>query len=295
MDAPAFTASAHGSRLLCSDCHRSYTQYPHPPRQLTTRREYSLTLYEVCRRCHFANYTRTLDSIHFQLLAQGDTLAPVCTDCHGAHQVMSPQKPRTRVSQTCSRCHEGIYFDYSRSVHGRALVEENPDVPVCTDCHGVHTIRDPRTTAFHLSIPELCARCHSDPQVMGRYGLSTVVNRTYLQDFHGATISLRKQEDSRPASLEAVCTDCHGVHNISRIEEPGSPVIRANLVAVCQRCHPDATENFPAAWLSHYEPSLSRAPLVFLVKLFYRVFIPFVIAGLAFQVLLDLWRSVIYR
>ena len=55
-----------------------------------------------------------------------------------------------------------IYKDYKDSIHGSALIDENnPDVPVCTDCHGVHNIQDPRTDQFRIDTPEMCANCHA--------------------------------------------------------------------------------------------------------------------------------------
>ena len=71
--------------------------------------------------------------------------------------------------------------------------------------------------------------------------------------------------------------------------------MQANLVKVCQQCHPDASENFPAAWLSHYKPSWQHARLVYLVQLFYTIFIPLVVGGLILQVGLNLWRVVVNR
>jgi uncharacterized membrane protein len=71
--------------------------------------------------------------------------------------------------------------------------------------------------------------------------------------------------------------------------------MKANLVNTCRKCHPNARENFPAAWMSHYEPSLKRFPLVYLVKLFYKIFIPFVIGGIVLQVFLHIWRVAINR
>jgi hypothetical protein len=93
----------------------------------------------------------------------------------------------------------------------------------------------------------------------------------------------------------ARCTDCHGVHDIQKADSPGSPVIKGNLVKTCQKCHAGANENFPDAWLSHYEPSLSKAPLVYGVKLAYAVIIPFMIGGLGLQILLHLWRLMVNR
>jgi hypothetical protein len=181
-------------------------------------------------------------------------------------------------------------------VHGRALIETgNADVPVCTDCHRGHAIADPRTDSWLLQTPQLCGKCHTDPKVMARYGLSTAVLQTYLADFHGVSASLTKGHGHAGARLAALCIDCHGVHDIAKVSDPGSPVLKANLVKTCQKCHPGATESFPAAWLSHYEPSWEKAPLVYGVKVFYWIFIPFVIGGLVLQILLHLWRVVANR
>jgi hypothetical protein len=67
--------------------------------------------------------------------------------------------------------------------------------------------------------------------------------------------------------------------------------MKANLLDTCRKCHPTATENFPEVWLSHYEPTLDKSPLVYLVKIFYSIMIPFVIGGLALHILLDIWRA----
>lgn len=167
VDPQVFAASVHGQKLLCTDCHTSISSYPHPQREIPNRREYNIAQYELCRRCHFDNYTKTLDSVHYEILSSGDFAAPLCTDCHGAHNVSPPSQPRAKISLTCSRCHQELYAMYAGSVHGKALIEEdNYDVPVCTDCHMTHTIEDPRTASFRLGSVELCSRCHSDEKLM---------------------------------------------------------------------------------------------------------------------------------
>lgn len=249
---------------------------------------------ETCMKCH--GVTRTLDSIHYDLLAGGNRKAPVCTDCHTSHNVTHPDQPRSRISRTCSTCHENINNEYVRSVHGKALVEEdNKDVPVCTDCHGVHNIHDPRTATFHLDSTALCASCHTNSDLMDKYNISTKVVQTYLNDFHGITMTLRKRQSLEAWTDKAVCTDCHGIHNISRVEDPDSPVMKANLVKTCAKCHENAGENFPGAWLSHYEPSPTKAPLVYFVKLFYMALIPFMVVGLSIHIGINLWRVITHR
>ena len=295
VDAGTFARSVHGDKLTCVDCHADITEVPHQARAFQTKREFSLAYYENCKRCHFANYTKTLDSMHFGALARGDRTAPLCVDCHGAHDVARPNQPRTRVSQTCARCHEGVQAVFARSVHGAALRDGNRDVPTCTDCHRSHDVAGPHAAEWERKTPELCASCHADEDLMRKYGLSTAVHRTYVSDFHGVTTSLRRTGDEAAPSIVARCTDCHGVHDITRVDAPNSPVLKGNLIKTCRQCHADASETFPDAWLSHYEPSLTKAPLVYAVSVAYKILIPFMIGGLVLQILLHLWRVVVNR
>ncbi len=296
VDGAAFASSIHGDKLQCTDCHKDIEGYPHPERAFKNLREFTLAYYESCKGCHFDNYTKSLDSVHYVFLSKGDLRAPLCVDCHDAHNVMSPSVPKSRISQTCAVCHARVYQQYAESAHGKVLLEgENVDVPVCTDCHRSHNIEDPRTTAFRLKSPELCAGCHTNEKVMKKYGLSTNVLQSYLEDFHGMTASSYREERITPGMLTAVCIDCHGVHDILPATDPRSSVMKTNLVDVCRKCHEDATENFPAAWLSHYEPSPQKAPLVYYVRVFYQIFIPFIVVGLVLQILLHIWRAVVSR
>ncbi len=297
VDPQVFAGSVHGSHLSCLDCHPDMIEIPHPSKPFKTLREFTIAYYESCKKCHFANYSKTLDSVHYQALARGDTTAPTCVDCHGAHDVTRPGQPRSRISQTCAKCHEGVQQTYAKSVHGRALHEEsNQDVPVCTDCHRTHDVAGPHSAMWRLNSPEMCATCHANEAMMEKYGISTSVLDTYLSDFHGVTATLQRTgKPADPGRVAAVCTDCHGVHDITAIEDKASPAMQENLLKVCQRCHEGAGPNFPAAWMSHYEPSWETAPLVHSVQLFYNVFIPFIIGGLVLQILLHLWRVVVNR
>ncbi len=292
VDARELAGSAHGDKLTCLGCHRDIQGYPHRTIFAMTSRDYSLAGYELCKGCHFDQYTKALDSVHYKQLAGGHKDAPVCTDCHGAHNVGDPQAPRPKVSQTCARCHQQISQDYANSVHGKALVEDaNRDVPVCTDCHGVHNIHDPRTAQFRVETPDMCSDCHSDQAIMSKYGISNMVQKTYLEDFHGVTVNFYKKEGATVWPRKAVCTDCHGVHDIQPVDNPQSHVIKANLVATCQQCHPQATTNFPDAWLQHYEPSPSKWPIVYYARLFYNIVIPLTVGGLLVHIGLDLTKT----
>ena len=98
-----------------------------------------------------------------------------CVSCHGAHGILPPHDPRSRMhpfrqAETCGTCHSDaermrasgastdVVEEYSRSVHGRALLEEeHPAAPSCTDCHGSHGAAPPRIQ----EIEQVCGNCHS--------------------------------------------------------------------------------------------------------------------------------------
>jgi predicted CXXCH cytochrome family protein len=175
------------------------------------------------------------------------------------------------------------------SVHGRHLIaEDNQDVPVCTDCHGAHGIRDPRSAMFHVHAHEICARCHGDTERMARYGLSTNVLRSYLEDFHGHSNQLYAHGAGRPDRPLASCTDCHGTHDVHSLAGD-SEAIRERVVLVCRHCHEDVPEAFADAWLSHYAPTLASAPIVWTTEKGFHLLYLLLLGGLALHVLLHLW------
>jgi predicted CXXCH cytochrome family protein len=296
MKPEVLAASVHKA-LRCTDCHAGLDEVPHAERRHKNLQQWKLSFTEVCKTCHYDNYNKTLDSVHYGLQTRGDAFAPNCVKCHGSHEIMRPAQPRSRISQTCATCHQGISAKYARSVHGKALIEDgNQDVPVCTDCHRSHDIAGTKDRAWLLKTPTLCGRCHADSKLMAKYGLSTAVLSTYVADFHGTTAGFGPgRKGAGDERLVALCVDCHGIHDIAKVKDPTSPVFRTNLVKTCAKCHANATDNFPAAWLSHYEPSFSRAPLVYSVRLFYWFIIPFIVGGLLLQILLHLWRVVVNR
>jgi predicted CXXCH cytochrome family protein len=296
IDQEAFAKSVHGDMLRCTECHSDKTD-DHATGELKfkSKRDVTRAYYEQCKGCHFANYTKTLDGVHYEVMAKGNEKAALCVDCHGAHDISRPGEPRTRISGMCSSCHPEVATVYAKSVHGR-IAGESADVPVCTDCHRAHDTTDPRDGALAMRTPEICGRCHTDEKLMSRYNLSTKVVDTYLADFHGMAATLQRGQKKGPGiRLAAVCTDCHGVHDIHKASDPESTVMETNLQKTCAKCHEGAGPTFPRAWLSHYEPTPQKAPLVWAVMLFYKVMIPFMVGGLVLQIALHLWRVVVNR
>jgi predicted CXXCH cytochrome family protein len=146
-----------------------------------------------------------------------------CLDCHSAMQgkLQAPAAAfRASVHLqhgfTCAAC------------HGGDATADDPEKAM-SRAHGF--IGTPPRTA----IPKLCARCHSDPNLMRQYNPSERVDQyaEYLTSIHGQRLAAGD-------GAVATCTDCHGVHDIRAVKDPLSPVYPLRLPATCAQCHANA-------------------------------------------------------
>jgi predicted CXXCH cytochrome family protein len=133
---------------------------------------------------------------------------------------------------TCTLCHPDVRVQFEESVHHREGF-------TCVSCHGgdgnVATVegahrRDFRGVPARRDVPKLCASCHSDISLMRPYNLPTDQLALYDTSRHGLLLA---KGDERVA----VCTDCHGTHEIRRSDDPKSSVFRRNIPKTCARCH----------------------------------------------------------
>ena len=320
VDPDIYNRSIHAQAgLTCQSCHIEQKEYPHTESQITClechnergddvkadgvelivtlahpdARDLTLTLNETCRSCHLDKFEQNSDSAHGRVQAGGNRNAPLCVDCHGSHDIQPPDQPREKIPQTCSNCHLSVYTSYSSSVHGSALENgSNPDVPTCVDCHGAHHVVGPRDATFHNNSIAVCGECHANEALMSKYGISTDVMETYLDDFHGKTVNFFRTQAPDIDSNKATCFDCHGVHNIRSPEDPASTVYPTNLQSTCQQCHANASITFPQAWLSHHAPSWERTPELMMANTFYSFVVPITLVGFIGYIALDARRRI---
>ena len=292
IDAQGFANSIHGSRgYACIQCHTDIEGFPHPEKTARTSRELRAEKSQNCIDCHLDQADKYAQGRHAQGLIKGNQASATCVDCHSSHETVELTTSQVRVAQTCKHCHEDIYTVYQNSVHGVALLEEgNQDVPTCTSCHDSHDNTGPGDEGFVLFSPQICADCHADQELMAKYDINTDVFDTYVADFHGTTVTIFENTSPDQQTNKPVCIDCHGVHDIRLTTDETSTVIKQNLLATCQRCHPDAAPGFPDAWLSHYPPDLTHNPLVYLVDLFYAFVIPVTVGGILLFIITNYWR-----
>jgi len=185
---------------------------------------------------------------HAHVSLQGAVHATLaCEDCHAGFVRVEGTPPHQLKKDlpppTCgASCHEappgavpgGGPASYPDSVHGRAsLGRGEPEAARCWDCHGVHDIRpaaDPGSLVNRHNVPVTCSRCHEDMAVVLKYNIHAASPyREYLRSVHG-----RSPSGPGRADFAAVCTDCHGVHDIQGAGAPGLP---AKAPATCGKCH----------------------------------------------------------
>ena len=221
-------------------------------------------------------------SVHARAVkADPKSKAPTCSDCHGAHEIYGTQDPRSAFSPLnvpglCGRCHEKEGTEYKESIHWSAVERGHFESPVCNDCHEEHGIQrpsDPRAPTSRLKqSSRLCAGCHSQEQLMARFGLDARRFESYMDTYHGLAV-LAGSPDA------AVCTSCHEVHAIRSSLDPKSSVHPDHLEKTCGKCHDKVTEAFVKIPV-HPVDTRTRNPIAFWVQKLYILLIVAVVGGM---------------
>jgi formate dehydrogenase gamma subunit len=185
-----YRTSVHGQAMAggrykaatCNDCHSSggtahRILTPGDPESTINH----FVIPKTCGQCHEAIEKDYWEGIHGQFTARGETDSPVCTHCHGEHQIVSPEDPRSPVSHakvaeaTCAPCHEsaalnekfgipaGRLASFIDSYHGLKSKAGDATVANCASCHGAHRIlphTDSTSSIYPDNLQETCGHCH---------------------------------------------------------------------------------------------------------------------------------------
>ena len=146
----------------CSDCHGS-----HDVRRKAdpASRVYRTNIPATCAACHAGILPEYEASVHAQILKAGVTGAPVCSDCHTAHQIARPDMERWKleVVAECGTCHVPLLETYKDTYHGQVTSLGYARTAKCADCHGAHKIlaaSDPQSSVAPGNIVVTCRKCH---------------------------------------------------------------------------------------------------------------------------------------
>ena len=308
----AYDRSFHGkaahigntAAATCVDCHGS----PHEllPAGDPKSRVNHANIPATCGACHSQQFVMEKNglsvqmvasyqqSVHGHAVANGSEKAAVCTDCHGTHEILDAKDSKSpifkfNVPLTCGKCHEQISKEFQQSIHGTAIAKGNWQAPVCTDCHGIHSIKahnDPNSPVSAQNVAQAtCARCHEGVRLSQEFGVQGRRATTYLASYHGLAARLGSQ-------VVANCASCHGTHSIFPSTDPRSTIHPSNLARTCGQCHPGVTEKFTSAKV-HVDAPLSAdigSKAVRWIRKFYLSMIFAVIGGMLLHNFI-IWRS----
>jgi DNA-directed RNA polymerase subunit M/transcription elongation factor TFIIS len=246
VDKKALDESVH-STVVCTKCHIDVSEYPHGKVSRVN-----------CGICHFLGRDgapreeaqKYKLSVHGKALAAGNTSAATCQACHGSHAIYPRNDTRSatrkqNIPVLCSKCHPGESDMYSKSIHGRELLERsNAKAPTCFDCHLEHLIPPTEDQQWKLSLIKQCGTCHQEQ-----------IN-TYRKTYHGKVTRLGY-------TTMAKCTDCHGSHTIEQVTEKTSMLSEQNILGTCKKCHPRATIGFTKFYAHAEESNRAKYPVMF--------------------------------
>lgn len=188
----------------------------------------------------------------------------------------------------CFNCHEEVSNHWKDTVHGEAIFAEGiTDSADCADCHGYHYIVPVHDKTSPVSIenqPYTCASCHQQVAIADRFGLARNILQSYQGSFHG-----KKQEIGGMQSI-AVCSSCHGVHDIYSSKDPRSLVNDRNVSATCAECHYGADYGFAQAFTHNPKPATWHR-VVLAIEQIYLWLIFISMGGFALHMLLDYIRA----
>ena len=186
-----------------------------------------------------------------------------CAQCHDTHSFNVPSDRTSRayiewrreVPVLCGKCHDEQLESYKDSVHGKQIASKTDGkAAVCIDCHTTHEITATSLTSFKLLVPEECGSCHKANL------------KSYRDTYHG-------QRSQLGDTQAAKCYDCHGSHDILKVDNKDSKVHADNRLETCQKCHDGkkrakATEGFLTFSPHAHGGDFKRYPQVWVAQKF---------------------------
>ncbi|GMQ83610.1 MAG: cytochrome c3 family protein [Gammaproteobacteria bacterium] len=147
----------------CGDCHGSHNVLPLKGKAAQT---YRLESPQICGRCHKKALKQYFSSVHGAAVKRyGKLDMAVCSDCHTAHKIASPEEDPVKlaITENCGSCHEKEVKTYRATYHGQVVRLGYAHTAKCADCHSAHKIlpsKNPRASTHVRNRLKTCKKCH---------------------------------------------------------------------------------------------------------------------------------------
>ncbi len=155
--------------------------------------------------------------------------------------------PLAAAKDSCIECHSALDGRLQKPADAFKNDVHSARGFHCVDCHGGDAGSDDPGVAMsrakgfkgkvaRTAVPELCARCHSDANLIHKFRPQQRVDQLtqYRTSVHGKRLAAGDV-------AVANCVDCHSVHDIREVRHALSPVHPLRLPETCARCHADAS------------------------------------------------------
>lgn len=211
--------------MNCASCHDVHG---------THKPEMSERVAQTCVSCHEADRRAFAGSVHEDLFAAN---VMSCLSCHSTHK---NEEEAMEFDAGCGACHEEVEEVYRTSVHRLGRLRGDFTAATCADCHEGHHVlaaADSLSPTNHRNVPHMCGKCHgADAVVTSDFVRLPISLPNYLGSVHGVGWSAGKKT--------AVCTDCHGTHDLQNAQHPQSSINRFRLADTCGKCHGEVAEAY---------------------------------------------------
>jgi len=146
----------------CASCHGSHDIKPKNDRD---SKVYRAHVPSTCGSCHAGVLADYVTSVHGRAVNAGSSGAPVCIDCHTAHEIRRVEGPawKLEIVKECGTCHRQSLRTYRDTFHGQVTALGFTRVARCSDCHGshqIHAISDRQSSVSGTNLVSTCRKCH---------------------------------------------------------------------------------------------------------------------------------------
>jgi len=219
-------ASSPHKKFSCTTCHNGFDPNNLPHKENITPVQ--------CQTCHTKDVAK--HTFHKTVVAGGADKSSMCKDCHGKHNVISPNVKggkfnKATIAEDCGTCHSTQKDHFEKSAHGEALKTNVKNSPSCLECHSVlypSSSKSLNEAEKKLQQEKMCMSCHGNKE--STQDVASEFIHAYEQSVHANAL---KKGNGKAAT----CVDCHSSHDMQKGSNPDSKVNKKNIPSTCAQCH----------------------------------------------------------